>query len=86
MGADIYSGTIYAAVNDQPIIPQNVNLGTGTFTEQDIYFGARAGTSMFVNDLEYSPPLILFMQPGDPGISAAVIRNLTKLFSKGIGL
>ena len=60
--------------------------GTGTYTEQDVFFGARAGTSMFVNDREYSPPLILFMQPSDPGISAAAIRKLTKLFSKGIRL
>lgn len=63
-----------------------IDQGTGTYTEQDVFFGARAGSSLFVNDREYSPPLILFMQPSDPGISAAAIRKLTKLFSKGIGL
>ena len=73
-------------VNGVPGIASTGDSDVGTYTEQDFFFGARAGTVAFVNDREYSPPLILFMQPGDPGISAAEIRNLTKLFSKGIRL
>ena len=61
-------------------------IGSTTFAERDLFVGARNGTSAFA-DAGYTAPLMaVFMQPGDPGISAAAIRNLTKLFSKGIRL
>jgi hypothetical protein len=60
--------------------------GTGTYTEQDTYFGARAGTTLFANYREYAPPLIIFMQPSDPGLSAAQIKRLQRKFAKAIGV
>jgi hypothetical protein len=58
--------------------------GTGAYLQNDIFVGSRAGTSLFVNLREYSPPLILFMQPDDPGVSDADIARIEREMNKSI--
>jgi hypothetical protein len=60
--------------------------GTGAFLEYDVFFGARAGTTLFANYREYVPPLIIFCQTDDPGPSVAQIKRLQRKFAKAIGV
>jgi len=59
--------------------------GTGTYTEQDVFFGARAGTSLFANIREYAPPTILFLQPAD-SLSASALNQLQHGYAKAVGV
>ena len=70
------NGTTVTSTNDQ---------GTGAYTEQDVFFGARAGTSIFANIREYAPPTILFMQPAD-SLSASHRAKLQKGYAKAVGV
>lgn len=59
--------------------------GTGTYTEQDVFFGARGGGSLFANIREYAPPLILFLQPAD-SLSASHLSKLQRGYAKAVGV
>lgn len=59
--------------------------GTGTYTEQDVFFGARAGTKFFANIREYAPPLILYLQPTD-SLSPSHLAKLQKGYAKAVGV
>jgi len=59
--------------------------GTGTYTEQDVFFGARAGTSLFANIREYAPPTILFLQPTDSLTNTHLIQ-LQKGYARSVGV
>lgn len=60
--------------------------GTGGYTSQRTYFGARAGTGLFANTRTFAPPMALFMQPGDPGLTASQLTALQKRFAKSVGV
>jgi hypothetical protein len=61
------------------------NQGFGTYTEQDVFFASRAGTTLFANIREYAPPTILFLQPTD-SLSATHITKLQKGYAKAVGV
>jgi hypothetical protein len=65
---------------------QTNDVGIGSFTEQDTFFGSRTGTILFANYREYAPPLIIFMQTADPGPSIAQIKRMQRKFAKAIGV
>jgi hypothetical protein len=58
--------------------------GTGPYTEQTVFIGAREGVTLFANLREYSPPLLIFMQPADPGLSASQIARIEREINKSI--
>ena len=82
---DISSDTNTQHANGALVASQTADQGTGAYTAQRYYFGARAGTSLFVNEREPVPPMALFMQPADPGLSAAQIALLDRLYAKAVG-
>jgi hypothetical protein len=59
--------------------------GTGAYLENDLYFGARAGTSLFVNTITFAPETIIFALPGDT-ISPAHIARLQAGYAKAAGV
>lgn len=78
------ANTLY--VNGAQAASAVTDQGTGAFTSQRVYFGARAGTSLFANIREFAPPMLLFMQSSDPGLSAREIALLDKRFAKAAGV
>ncbi|MDX9700573.1 MAG: hypothetical protein RBT55_13435 [Rhodocyclaceae bacterium] len=72
----VVNGTTTSSASDQ---------GTGTYLESNVYFGSRAGTSLFANIREYAPPTILFLQPTD-SLSANHLAKLQKGYAKAVGV
>jgi hypothetical protein len=60
------------------------NQGDGPYLEREYFIGARAGTLLFANIREYSPPLLIFMQPADPGLSASQIARIENQMNRSI--
>lgn len=60
--------------------------GTGAYTEQDVFFWSRAGTSLFANVYASTMPLLMYMQSGDPGPTQAEIAQLGKVYGKAGGV
>jgi hypothetical protein len=58
----------------------------GAFTEQDTFFGSRAGTSLYANQREFGPPTIIFMQTDDPGLSPLQVGQLDNWYAKGAAM
>lgn len=72
-------------VNSRARVNNTGDQGTGTYTEQDVFFGARTGTSVFANIREYAPPTILFLQPAD-SLSASHLAKLQRAYAKAVGV
>jgi hypothetical protein len=63
-----------------------VDQGGGSFAERDYFIGARIspGLTLPLNSREYSPPLLIFMQTADPGLSASQIARIEREMNKSI--
>lgn len=59
--------------------------GTGTYLPYDYYFGARAGTSLYMNVEEFAPPLLMFLQPND-SIPLAYLNRLKEGYARAAGV
>jgi hypothetical protein len=60
--------------------------GTGTYLTYDLFEGARAGTSLFANTRTYTPPMLMFIQPADPGPTDSEIARLENKFKRAAGV
>jgi hypothetical protein len=72
------NGTLAASNSDDQ--------GTGTYLTYDLFEGARAGTSLFANTRTYTPPMLMFIQPADPGPTASEIARLEAKYLRAAGV
>jgi hypothetical protein len=72
------------SINGGAAVSNPSDQGSGAYIEQDVFIGARAGTSLFANVREYTPPILLFMQPADPGLSTSQVRLIEREMNKSI--
>lgn len=71
------NGVAYTSATDQ---------GSGAYTAQTVHLGARNSTSNAANIRTFAPPMLMFMQPADPGLSAGQIATIQKRFAKAVGV
>jgi hypothetical protein len=71
-------------INGQASATSSTDHGTGAYSEQILFIGARGGTALFDSHREYSPLLLIFMQPADPGLSASQIARIEREMNKSI--
>lgn len=84
--SSILVDSVTSAINGIADAFSTADQGTGTYTEQDTYFASRGGTTLFANMREYAPPLIIFMQTADPGLSVAQLKRLQRKYAKAVGV
>jgi hypothetical protein len=82
IGADIH----VLRVNGQQVASSTADQGTGTYLTYDLFEGARAGTSLFANTRSYTPPMLMFIQPADPGPTDSEIARLEAKFKRAAGV
>lgn len=83
----------YASVTEDAVtvktnnttVTESSDLGTVTMTARDVFFGARAGTSLFCNTREYAPLTLLFAQTADP-LPQAYVRRLQTAYAGSAGI
>jgi hypothetical protein len=83
---NIFNDISSISINGGAFLINTADQGEGSYRAQSVFFGARAGTSLFMNYREYAPQLIIFCQTADPGPSAAQIKRLQRKFAKAIGV
>jgi hypothetical protein len=60
--------------------------GTGPYLTYDLFEGARNGTSLFSNTRTYTPPMLMFIQPADPGPTDSEIARLEAKYLRAAGV
>jgi hypothetical protein len=83
---DIFNDISSISINGGAFLVNTADQGEGSYRAQSVFFGARGGTSLFMNYREYAPPLIIFCQTDDPGPSVSQIKRLQRKFAKAIGV
>lgn len=58
----------------------------GAFSAGALTIGYEGAGSNFANDRTFGPPFLMFMQPGDAGLSASALARLEKKFLKAAGV
>jgi hypothetical protein len=71
-------------INGQEVAASSADQGTGSYGAHPLFIGGRAGASLFDSHREYSPPLLIFMQTADPGLSASQIARIEREMNKSI--
>jgi len=84
--SDITNDVNQLHINGSLAASATADQGTGTYLAYDLFEGARAGTSLFSNTRTYTPPLLMFIQPDDPGPTASEIARLEAKYLRAAGV
>ena len=84
--ADINADTLALNLNGVQVATSALDQGTGQYTTQDVWMGGRSGSSLFANTRTFAPPMLMFMQPADPGLSASQLTAIQRRFAKAAGV
>jgi hypothetical protein len=84
--SDITNDVNQLRINGSLAASATADQGTGTYLTHDLFEGARAGTSLFANVRTYTPPMVMFIQPADPGPTASEIARLEAKYLRAAGV
>jgi hypothetical protein len=83
---DITNDVNQLSINGSLAASSTADQGTGTYLTHDLFEGARGGTSLFANTRTYTPPLLMYIQPDDPGPTASEIARLEAKYLRAAGV